>query len=345
MRVLIIKTSSMGDIIHTLPAVTDAANAHPEIRFDWVVEEGFTDIPTWHPAVQRVIPVAIRRWRNHPIKTWRSGEWGDFKHQVGDDPYDAVIDAQGLFKSAWLTRYVSGPSYGLDAQSVREVVASKFYQNTVTVPKDLHAVERVRQLFAKVLGYALPEQLGDAGIDKSRLPAPDVREPYILFCHGTTWDNKHWPESYWKILAQRFRQQGYRVFIPWGSDAEHERAQRIASVAVGADVLPRMNLTQISGWLAHAAGVVAVDTGLAHLTAAFNTPSVSLYGPTNPGLSGTYGRYQRHLQSGFKCAPCMERQCHYKGPIADPDILPPCYVELNPDRVAKALLEEMSKRD
>ena len=344
MRVLIIKTSSMGDIIHTLPALTDAATAHPGIRFDWVVEEGFAEIPAWHPAVERVIPVAIRRWRNHPIKAWRSGEWDDFKQQVGDAPYDAVIDAQGLFKSAWLTRYVNGPTYGLDTKSAREAVASKFYQHTVNVAKEQHAVERVRQLFARVLDYPEPSVMGDAGIDRNRLPKPDTTEPYVVFCHGTTWDNKHWPELYWKTLAQRLRQEGFRVFVPWGNDTEQDRARRISAVAVGVDVLPRMGLTEIAGWLAHAAGVVAVDTGLAHLTAALNTPSVSVYGPTNPGLSGAYGRHQRHLNSRFKCAPCMERQCHYKGENPTPDIWPPCFAELNPERVMQALREEMAQR-
>jgi heptosyltransferase-1 len=344
MRVLMIKTSSLGDIIHSFPAINEASHALAGIQFDWVVEEGFAEIPRWHPAVRNVIPVAIRRWRSHPIKAWRSGEWGDFKHLVGDEPYDAVIDAQGLFKSAWLTRYVNGPVHGFDAASARESVAAKFYQHGVAVPTGQHAVERVRQLLAAVLGYRVSEGKGSAGLDRDRLEMPPRSAPYVMFCHGTTWDNKHWPEAYWKTLAQRMRQEGFRVVIPWGNDIEHERAKRIASVAVGADVLPRMGLNAIGGWLAHAAGVVAVDTGFAHLSAALDVPTVSLYGPTDPGLSGAYGHFQRHLRSGFGCAPCMERQCSYKGDALAAGILPPCYLELDPGRVASALLEEIAAR-
>ena len=103
MRVLLVKTSSLGDVIHTLPALTDAQRAIPGIQFDWVVEEGFAEIPAWHPAVAQVIPVAIRRWRKHPLQTLRSGEWRRFKARLRETHYDLVIDAQGLLKSAWLT--------------------------------------------------------------------------------------------------------------------------------------------------------------------------------------------------------------------------------------------------
>ncbi|RMS39539.1 Lipopolysaccharide heptosyltransferase I, partial [Pseudomonas coronafaciens pv. garcae] len=123
LRVLLIKTSSLGDVIHALPALTDAARALPGIRFDWVVEEGFAEIPGWHPAVDTVIPVAIRRWRKNLWQTVRSGEWRRFKQRVREQRYDLVIDAQGLFKSAWLTRYVDAPVAGLDRDSAREPLA------------------------------------------------------------------------------------------------------------------------------------------------------------------------------------------------------------------------------
>ena len=128
MRVLLIKTSSLGDVIHTLPALTDAARAIPGIRFDWVVEEGFAEIPAWHPAVDAVIPVAIRRWRKKPLQAVRSGEWSNFKRRLRETQYDLVIDAQGLLKSAWLTRYARAEVVGLDKSSAREPLAARFYQ-------------------------------------------------------------------------------------------------------------------------------------------------------------------------------------------------------------------------
>src|SRR5690606_6912806 len=164
MRVLLIKTSSLGDVIHTLPALTDALEAIPGIRFDWVVEEGFAEIPVWHPAVAEVIPVAIRRWRKSPLKTLRSGEWQRFRQRLHKHSYDLVIDAQGLFKSAVLTLGLKVPVAGLDRRSAREPLASRFYDKRIAVPRDQHAVERVRQLFAQALGYRLPARVGDYGL-------------------------------------------------------------------------------------------------------------------------------------------------------------------------------------
>ena len=152
MRVLLIKTSSLGDVIHTLPALTDAAKAIPGIRFDWVVEEGFAEIPAWHPAVAQVIPVALRRWRKHLWQTLKNGEWRRFKARLEESRYDLVIDAQGLLKSAWLTRYVKAPVAGLGPDSAREPIASRFYDRRYSVPREQHALERVRQLFAAAKG-------------------------------------------------------------------------------------------------------------------------------------------------------------------------------------------------
>src|SRR5690606_34187458 len=133
MRVLVIKTSSLGDVIHTLPALTDAARALPGARFDWVAEENFAEIPAWHPAVDTVIPVALRRWRRAPLKAWRSGEWRAMKQAIAASPADVVIDAQELIKSALLTRYASAPVHGLDRASVREPFAARFYDSPHTV--------------------------------------------------------------------------------------------------------------------------------------------------------------------------------------------------------------------
>ncbi len=196
MRVLLVKTSSLGDVIHTLPALTDAARAIPGIQFDWVVEEGFAEIPAWHPAVARVIPVAIRRWRKNLWQTLRNGEWRRFKQRLKEVDYDLVIDAQGLLKSAWLTRYVGKtPVAGLDRDSAREPLASRFYRRAYPVAWGQHAVERTRQLFAQALDYPLPESVGDYGLDREQLADADPGAPYLVFLHGTTWDTKHWPEA------------------------------------------------------------------------------------------------------------------------------------------------------
>ncbi|WP_027708208.1 lipopolysaccharide heptosyltransferase I [Zooshikella ganghwensis] len=305
-KVLVVKTSSLGDVIHTLPALTDAQEAIPGIRFDWVVEEAFAEIPHWHPAVDKVIPVAIRRWRKNIVKTLTQGEWQQFKQQLQATTYDAIIDAQGLLKSAWLTYLTHGPSYGMDKSSAREALAAHLYQHTIPVVKGIHAVERVRQLFANALDYKLPSQRGKFALNKTMLLAdsPEINQiasvlsssPYVVFLHGTTREQKHWPEPYWFELAEKFAEQGLYIVLPWGNEVEKQRADRIQSkVSSKAVVLPKLNLAGIAGVLAKATCVIAVDTGLGHLAAALDRPCISLYGPTSPRLVGTYGEGQCHL--------------------------------------------------
>ncbi len=316
-----VKMSSLGDVIHTLPALTDAARALPGIRFDWVVEEAFAEIPGWHPAVDRVIPVAIRRWRKRPLKNFTGPEWRRARNALRRQHYDAVIDAQGLLKSAFIARLVKTTRYGMDKHSVRERLATLAYHRKISVPRDMHAVERIRLLFARALNYPLPAEPGDYclraglrdGFSDKLIPAGKELPPGLLFFHGTARAEKLWPEDHWIELATLATQQGYTVWLPWGSDAERERAERIASQLNAGhqnnshsndrqnrhqvQVLPRLDLLGLAGMLLQASGAVAVDTGLGHLSAALDVPTVSLYGPTRTRLIGAYGRNQIHLQS------------------------------------------------
>ena len=294
MRVLIVKTSSMGDVLHTLPALTDAQQAIADIQFDWVVEEGFAQIPSWHPAVDRVIPVAIRRWRkawfSAPIKAERKA----FRDAVRLQNYDVVIDAQGLVKSAALvTRLAHGIKHGMDWSTAREPLASLFYNRKHHIAKQQHAVERTRELFAKSLGYAKPQSQGDYAIAQHFLNErnADARQ-YAVFLHATTRDDKHWPEAKWRELIGLFNHAGIRIKLPWGAPHEEARARRLAEGFDYVDVLPRMSLGDVARILAGAKFVVSVDTGLSHLTAALDRPNVTLYGPTDPGLIGGYGKNQ-----------------------------------------------------
>ncbi|WP_058913699.1 lipopolysaccharide heptosyltransferase RfaC [Entomohabitans teleogrylli] len=299
MRVLIVKTSSMGDVLHTLPALTDAQRAIPEIRFDWVVEEGFAQIPTWHSAVERVIPVALRRWR----KAWFSGpvraERREFRKTVRAIRYDAIIDAQGLLKSAALvTRLARGTRHGMDWQSAREPLACLFYNRRHHIDKSQHAVERIRQLFADSLGYSRPQAPGDYAIARHFLNDHErARAPYAVFLHATTRDNKHWPEANWRQLIALLGEQGITIKLPWGAPHEEARAKRLAEGFAYVEVLPRMSLENVARELANARFVVSVDTGLSHLTAALDRPNITLYGPTDPGLIGGYGKNQQALKS------------------------------------------------
>lgn len=296
MRVLLVKMSSLGDVIHTLPALEDASRARPGVQFDWVVEEAFAEVPAWHPRVAQVIPVALRRWRRAPFAAIRSGEWSRFRGKLRRHPHDLVIDAQGLLKSAFVSCLAGAPRGGYDRGSAREPLAACAYQRRVAVERECHAIERTRQLFARLLGYAMPPTEPCYGIDRNRLPPPATAAG-VLFLHGTSRADKCWPEAAWIALGERVARAGQMVLLPWGSDSEHGRARRIAGALAQARVLPRTGLGELAALLCSVRAVVAVDTGLGHLAAALGTPCVSLYGPTRIELVGTRGERQRQLRS------------------------------------------------
>ena len=291
MRVLIVKTSSMGDLIHTLPALTDAARAMPGIRFDWVSERGFAEIPHWHANVDDVIVSQLRQWKKSPISSWFSNDYMAFRAALSSTPYDAVIDAQGLIKSAWLiARLAHGEVHGYDRRSARESLAAYTYNYTYAVPKAMHAVERTRQLFAQSLGYEVTGA-ADAGLGVGGASSNE-----IWLVHGTSRADKEWPEASWRALAAQLSNAGFRLNIPAGSDVEIARAERIGS-GLNATVWARRSLTDIKQSMTQAHAVVAVDTGLAHLADALERPLVMLFGPTDPGLVGPKASTSRLLRA------------------------------------------------
>lgn len=333
MKVLIVKLSSMGDIIHTLPAIHDAVQAIPGIEFDWVVEENFQTIPKWLPAVKKVIPIAMRRWRKQGL--WHSlPEIRAFIKTLRQEKYDLVLDAQGLFKTIWITRLARGPNKGLSFYSAREHSVSFFYQQRIQVAWEQHAVIRARQFFALALHYQLlpgePHCLLDTPATDLPLIIPSKA---VLFFHGTTWPTKHWPEKLWQQLAQLLQTSGYTVLLPWASVEEKTRAEQIHKSAPGSQLLPALTLTQLATLLPRVNACVAVDTGLGHLAAILGVPTVSLYGPTDPKLTGTLGYNQIHLQTDFACSPCLQEHCK----LEPTSITPPCFTVITPQKVLAAL--------
>lgn len=340
LKVLIVKTSSMGDIIHTLPALTDAKAQIKDITFDWVVEPAFAEIPSWHNAVNSIIPCALRKWRKAPITCFQESR--HFFKTLRQTRYDLVIDAQGLLKSAFIAKLAKGKRVGFSRESVRESAAAYFYDKTYTVPKGLHAVEKIRQLFAKIFDYAIPLSAPDYGlICEDPL---SYGENTVIFLHGTTWTTKHWPKIYWQKLAHLAGSNGYQVLLPWGSLQEKERAQSIVNFCLEnksahlPQILPKLSLRQITSLITKAKGIVAVDTGLGHIAAAKARPTVSLFGPTDPSLTGAYGPSQTHLKSSLSCSPCLGRECAKGQNFA---INPPCFTELSPEVVWQTLTEKM----
>lgn len=337
MRVLLVKMSSLGDLIHTFPALTDAHQAIPEIRVDWLVEEAFAEVPRWHRAVADVLPVALRRWRGNWRKAFSKGELSAFGRRLRRTRYDLVLDAQGLIKSALPAHWAQGPLAGYDRRSAREPLAALLYRHRFPVPRAQHAVNRTRQLFAAALDYRPPE--GPPDYDLRFANARSVNRKRLVLLHGTTWPSKHWPEPYWAELAHIAAADGYEVVLPWGDPDDRLRAERIIGAAGVGDLLPRQSLSELAQLLASANGVVGVDSGLAHLAAAVGAPAITLYGPTRTELTGALGPRQRNLAAEFACAPCMRRACDYVGRS---QVRPACFEQLNPARVWQALKAQMA---
>ncbi len=289
---LLVKTSSLGDVIHNLPVVSDVLAQNPHVQIDWVVEEGFADIPRLHPGVHRIIPVAIRRWRR---KLWSPATWreiGAARKALAETVYDVVLDTQGLLKSALVARQAQGLHLGHNRDSAREPGAARFYDQAFFVPKTLHAVERNRRLAGAALGYTPGPEL-DYGIAPART---EQGGGSAVLLTATSRDDKLWPEAHWVNLGRALASRGLTPLLPGGSAKERERARRLAAQIPGAQAVPPMGIKDLAAMLQHARLVVGVDTGLSHLAVAMNTPTVALYTATDPGLTGVLGQsWHRNL--------------------------------------------------
>ena len=288
MRIALIKTSSMGDVIHALPVVTDIVAARPDTRIDWVVEESFADLPRLHPGVRDVIPVAIRRWRSALAARATWAEIRETRARLRAGRYDLALDLQGLVKSAWVARWTGAPVAGFDRASAREPLATLAYARRFTVAEDLHAIERLRSLAAQALGYRAEGGprfgLSAPAVSLPWLPTP----PFVVLLHATSRASKQWPAPQWVALGARLRARGVTVVLPWGGEAELRAARGLADSIGGAVVAPRMSLRECARLLADACGVVGVDTGLTHLSAALDRPTVALFASTPAWRFGPY---------------------------------------------------------
>lgn len=334
MRVLIIKLTSMGDLMHALPALTDAARQFPGITFDWVVDEAFAEVPLWHPAVNNVITTSHRRWKKSLWETLSGGELREFYRELNLHEYDAVIDMQNNLKSALVSFLRRGAVIGLDKDSCRERPAHLAYQQPISVDPQQHAVERMRQILAQSLNYAKPATKANYGTNFSKYPLPaldfTLSKRYLIFVHNASWLTKLWPVHYWQQTVLKAVQAGFSVLLPCGNDEEYQRAKQIALVDDNAYALPRLSLNEMAALMHHASGALCSDTGLAHLAAVASTPALTLYGATDAGLIGTYGRNQQHEVSEFSCAPCYKRRC----PLPESQQGEPvCMRDMNPDQV------------
>ncbi|KIZ40901.1 MULTISPECIES: lipopolysaccharide heptosyltransferase I [Rhodopseudomonas] len=284
-NILIVKTSSLGDVVHQMPAITDAARLRPELRMTWVVEEAFAPLARLHPAIAEVIPVATRRWRSQLLQRsiWR--EIAEFRSRLRRGRFDKVIDTQGLIRSALIAWSATGEHHGYDAASIREPLAARFYDVTHAVGRDLHAVTRNRLLTGLALGYQPPAEVDYGLIKPQRSDAP----PYAVLLHGTSRVAKEWRESDWIETGRWLRGRGVDVVLPWGTEKERLLSERLCHAIDGSRVLARQRLDATAQVIANAALVIGVDTGLLHLAAAYRVPLVAIFVSTDPGLTGPVG--------------------------------------------------------
>lgn len=290
MRLLVVKTSSMGDVVHAMPVVGDILRRHPQAQIDWLVEAPFAAIAEMHPGIRRVWPMAWRKWRGQLFSaaTWRA--MGQLRSALRAQKYDVVLDLQGLVKSALWARQAQAPVAGYDKQSIREPLAARAYQYTASVPRDLHAVQRCRLLAAAHLGYQLPPGAPDFGL---RAPGggwtPRGNQGnYAVLIPNASRREKLWPERHWVAVGKRLLERGWTPLVLWGRDAEQTLAERIAASCDG-DVPPFLGVGEMAAVLAGARHVVGLDTGFTHLAAAFGRPTLGIYCDHEPGLAGITG--------------------------------------------------------
>lgn len=292
-KILIVKLSSLGDVVHAMPAVQDIRRALPQAQIDWVVERSFAPLALRCAGVRHVIPCELRRWRKAPFSAATRAEWRAFKTELQREAYDSVIDLQGLTKSAlvaWLARLTpSGQRYALANQtdgSGYEAPTRWVADVAIPVAPHVHAVQRGRELCSRALGYALPdsESFGLLAHVNSVQGAPEIiaeasasGRPCVALVHGTSRADKEWPVAHWLDLAARLDGAGFDVALLHGTDAEQQRSETMAREMAHASVWPRLTLDALTDALAGCAGVIGVDSGLSHIAVALDLPHVQLY--------------------------------------------------------------------
>lgn len=340
MRVLLVKLSSLGDVVHSFPALTDAARSVPGIEIDWLVDEAFAPLAALHPAVRRVIALPIRRMKKQPVATW-----GTLRARIGelrDQPYDVLIDAQGLLKSALSGRIARAHSrHGFARGSAREGIAASFYDTGHDIPETEHMAVRIRRLFAAALGYSMPDMAPDPGLRREAGDPLGSPRRYVVLLHGTSWKTKTWTRSAWNELACDLDARGFDTVLFAHGAEEVARAAEIAAGRATVRVLPPASLEAVIPILSAASGAITVDTGLGHLAAAFGLPTVGLYGPTDPGLTGLVGTQVVELRSSRSCAPCEKPQCAIRPDFGEG---PPCLADRTSAEVMAAFSALLQNR-
>ena len=285
--------------MHALPAITEAKDQINNITFDWVVDKNFSSVPKWHPNIENTIETNHREWKLNLFSSKSRDEMRDVVNKIDANKYDLIIDMQNNLKSAFLSFMCNSSVTGLDAKSAREYPAHLAYKTKIRVPKTMHAVERQKLLLATALGYETNINNRDYGISKANFKKPlkMYSSKYAVCVQNASWTSKQWPIEYWQEFLRILEKKDLKFLFPSGSQAELDRASEICSVSQKAFALEILTLDEIAFLIDNSEFAICSDTGLAHLSAVVDTPSLTLYGPTDISLIGTYGNNQNHYVS------------------------------------------------
>lgn len=287
-RILIVKVTSLGDIVHGLPIVADLQRAYPGVAVDWAADAAFADLLRWHSGISRVLCAPLRRFK----KQRKLVDLKEIAASIGElrrFEYDAVIDIHGVYKSAiisFLSR--SNARYGYRSADLGERGAAFAYTTRFAREHGLNAWEGLRKSVSDAFGYSL---VGGPRFDL-QIPqsgaAPEVAErgPFAMLFHSGSGEEKRWPVARWHAIGRYLRERGIASALPWGSEVEHANAVAIADGIPGAVVLPRLTLERVAQHVDLSALVVGVDTGFVHLASALRKPTVMIFTATSKRLFG-----------------------------------------------------------
>ena len=284
MKILLVRVSSLGDVLHNMPVVDDLRRQFPHAQIDWVVEEAYVYLVKLHPGVREVIPFALRRWRKSLGSAGTRQEIKAFYRRLREHEYDLVLDTQGLLKTGLIMGMArlakNGKKVGLangTEGSGYEGISRIFHTQSVPVPLRTHAVLRGRLVAAAAGGYALTTA-ASFGLN---LPAGNTgwmpEQPYIVFFHATAGAAKKWARANWIALAEKLQASGMTILLPWGNAEEKAEAEAMAAAMPNATVLPKLSMQDAIILAKSAALAVGVDTGLSHIAAAYETPTIEIY--------------------------------------------------------------------
>jgi len=333
MRILLVKMSSMGDIIHNMPLVHDIKQHYPEAIIDWGVEEAFVELARLNPLVNQVIPVGMRRWKKvlFSKNTWL--EFFKFKKNLQQFHYDAILDTQGLIKSAFIAKLARGASFGQDTNTAREGLAGYLVHHPLDIPRNLHAIARNRLIGALALNYAVDDNNIHYDMQFNAEVDPHLAallpDNCIMLFHSSARDAKHWPNEHWIALGQNLNAQGYALALPWGSVPEKLRAETIANSLKNALVLPKLSIIQLASLMRHTQACIGLDTGLTHIAVALNIPTLAIFtdtylwqagaAPSPQGCAITIGG-KPALPSAVDCISALNRLMASKTIASQPNL-------------------------